>query len=229
MRADPGDVRAAIAAHGFYALGTPLRALGPRVLDRRATTGQAVRQSVEGVGQDVADRRSAVARDRVLLSPLGLVDQLDGLAEFGARLLEQPVPRLPGLPERPRDERVGGRELLLDAAWHRLARTGRRVDRFLEGAGDGVVARLGRVRALPSRGVAGAYRVALVGGRAYDRVHADADAPLAGLGLRAGVAVVAGGAVGLRRIGASAGGRVEDDVRHGVKLDPVRCRTRGRG
>ena len=65
--------------------------------------------------------------------------------------------------------------------------------------------------------------------RAYDRVHADADAPLAGVGLRAGVAVVAGGAVGLRRIGASAGGRVEDDVRHGVKLDPVRCRTRGRG
>ena len=37
MRAAPGDVDAAIAAHGFYALGTPLRALGPRVLDRRAT------------------------------------------------------------------------------------------------------------------------------------------------------------------------------------------------
>ena len=38
MRADPGDVGA--AAHSFHALKTPLRALGPRVLDRRTRLGK---------------------------------------------------------------------------------------------------------------------------------------------------------------------------------------------
>src|SRR5207244_1614047 len=75
-------------------------------------------------------------------------------------------------------------------------------------AGVGVVARraigLGGIAAGPGRGIAGAGGVALVGGRAHDRVHAHAARALTGIGPRAGVAVVAGGAVGLGGIAAGA-------------------------
>src|SRR5206468_12515688 len=75
-------------------------------------------------------------------------------------------------------------------------------------------------------GVAGAGRVALVGGRAHDRVRAHAGAALAGVALRAVIAVVTGCAVGLDGIAAGArrgiasagrvtlvGGRAHDRVR----------------
>src|SRR5207244_233078 len=52
----------------------------------------------------------------------------------------------------------------------------------------------------------GAGDVALVGGRADDRVAAGAEPALAGVGLRAGVAVVAGGTIGLGRVRARARG-----------------------
>src|SRR5207244_3083264 len=80
-------------------------------------------------------------------------------------------------------------------------------------AGVAVVAgseerRVGRRRAHAGGGVAGAGVVALVR-RADHRVRADAAPVLAGVGLRAGVAVVAGRAVGLvRRRRAHAGGGV---------------------
>jgi len=50
--------------------------------------------------------------------------------------------------------------------------------------------------------------VALVGGGADDGVAAGADPALAGVRLRAEVAVVAGGTITLRGVGAQAGGRV---------------------
>src|SRR5439155_14471203 len=56
--------------------------------------------------------------------------------------------------------------------------------------------------------VARAGVVALVGGRAGDRVAPNAAPALAAVALRAGVAVVAGGAVGSRRVRALAGGWV---------------------
>src|SRR5207247_1589625 len=54
----------------------------------------------------------------------------------------------------------------------------------------------GRVGALPSRGVAGPGVVALIDSRADDGIRACARPRLARVGLRAGVAVIARGAVG---------------------------------
>src|SRR5206468_4029199 len=65
-----------------------------------------------------------------------------------------------------------------------------------------------RVGALAGGGVAGAGDVALVGGGADDGVRAGAGATLAGVALRAGVAVVARAAVAGVRVGALAGGGV---------------------
>src|SRR5207247_2488734 len=56
------------------------------------------------------------------------------------------------------------------------------------------------VRARPRGGITGAGGVALVGGGAGDGVAAGAHAALAGVGLRARITVVAGAAVGLRRV-----------------------------
>src|SRR5206468_8970333 len=79
-------------------------------------------------------------------------------------------------------------------------------------AGIAVVARaavgLRRVRARPRGGRTGAGSVALVGGGADDGVAAGADAALAGVGLRAGIPVVARAAVGLRRVRARPRGRI---------------------
>src|SRR5207253_930722 len=79
-------------------------------------------------------------------------------------------------------------------------------------AGVAVVARrsveLGGIAAGARRGVAGAGGVALVGGGAHDRVRTHADACLAGVGLRAGVAVVARLPIELRGIRAGARRRV---------------------
>src|SRR5206468_392822 len=85
---------------------------------------------------------------------------------------------------------------------------------------------LGGVAAGARRGIAGARRVTLVGGRAHDRVRARAGTGLAGVGLRAVIAVVAGCAVGLGGIAAGArrgvagagrvalvGGRAHDWIR----------------
>src|SRR5438876_360033 len=84
----------------------------------------------------------------------------------------------------------------------------------------------GRVAAGARRGIAGARRVALVGGRAPDGVRAHAGAGRTGVGLRARVAVRAGRAIDLRGIAAGArrgiagarrvalvGGRAHDGVR----------------
>src|SRR5213078_3431269 len=68
--------------------------------------------------------------------------------------------------------------------------------------------RLRRVRALAARRITGAGVVALILGGADDGVGARAAAALAGVGLRAGVAVVVGGAVGLRRVRAEAARRI---------------------
>src|SRR5207244_4893075 len=65
-----------------------------------------------------------------------------------------------------------------------------------------------RVRALARGSVARAGVVALVRGRAGDRVAPNAAPALAAVALRAGVAVVAGGAVGSRRVRALARGWV---------------------
>src|SRR5206468_1283466 len=59
-----------------------------------------------------------------------------------------------------------------------------------------------------ARRITGAGVVALILGGADDGVAARAAAALAGVGLRAGVAVVAGGAVGLRRVRADAARRI---------------------
>src|SRR5205807_6537335 len=67
---------------------------------------------------------------------------------------------------------------------------------------------LGRVRARARGGITRAGVVTLVGGGADDGVAAGAEPALAGVGLRAGVAVVAAGAIGLRRVRASARGRI---------------------
>src|SRR5207249_38696 len=76
------------------------------------------------------------------------------------------------------------------------------------GAGGAVVAGgavgLRRVRARAGGGVAGARVVALATRRAADLVRAAAQPGLAGIGPGAGGAVVAGGAVGLRRVRARA-------------------------
>ena len=66
--------------------------------------------------------------------------------------------------------------------------------------------RLRRVRASPRRGIASTSHMALVERRAHDRIAADARAGLARIGARAGVAVVACGAVCDRRVRARAGG-----------------------
>src|SRR5205807_1467258 len=80
------------------------------------------------------------------------------------------------------------------------------------GAGVAVVAGgavgLRRARAEAGSRVAGDCRVALIRRAAGDGVRAGTDSALAGVGLGAGVAVVACGAVGLRRARAAAGGRV---------------------
>src|SRR5207249_148903 len=80
------------------------------------------------------------------------------------------------------------------------------------GAGVAVVARgaveLRRARAAAGGRVAGARGAALSRRGAGDGVRAGTDSALAGVGLRAGVAVVARGAVELRRARAAAGGRV---------------------
>src|SRR5438067_1206085 len=64
------------------------------------------------------------------------------------------------------------------------------------GAASAVVAGravgLGRVRACAASGITGAGDMTLIGGRANDGVAAGADPALAGVGLRAGIAVVAG-------------------------------------
>src|SRR5439155_1446687 len=69
---------------------------------------------------------------------------------------------------------------------------------------------LGGTAADARRGVADAGGMALVGGGAHDRVRPRADARLAGVGLRAGVAVVAGRPVELGGIGAGARRGVAD-------------------
>src|SRR5439155_889897 len=83
-------------------------------------------------------------------------------------------------------------------------------------AGVAVVARrpvgLGRVRAQAARRIARPCVVALILGGADDGVRAGAAAALAGVGLRAGVAVVAGGAFGLGRVRASAPRRLACDL-----------------
>src|SRR5207253_1051486 len=80
------------------------------------------------------------------------------------------------------------------------------------GAGAAVAAGaaidLHRVRARPRGERTGPGNVALVGGGADDGVAARADPALAGVGLRAGIAVVAGTAVGLRRVRARPRGRI---------------------
>src|SRR5439155_14765518 len=68
--------------------------------------------------------------------------------------------------------------------------------------------RLSGVRAGPGGRVARPGVVTLVGHGADDGVAARAHAPLAGVGLRARVAVVAGAAVGLAGVRARAGTRV---------------------
>src|SRR5439155_1357868 len=70
-------------------------------------------------------------------------------------------------------------------------------------------------------GVTGAGVVTLVSGRAHQGVGAAADAPAAGVDARAGVGVVAGGAVGLGRIGAVAGGGIAD----ASLVALIRCRA----
>src|SRR5207248_2146330 len=72
----------------------------------------------------------------------------------------------------------------------------------------GAAVGLRRVRARARGGITGAGKVALVGGGADDGVAARADPALAGVGLRAGIPVVAGAAVGLRRVRARARRRV---------------------
>src|SRR5439155_1553508 len=69
----------------------------------------------------------------------------------------------------------------------------------------GAAVRLVRVGADAARGIAGARDVTLIEGGADDGVRPDAGAGLAGVGLRASAAVVAGGSVGLVRGGAGAG------------------------
>src|SRR5690349_13240162 len=64
---------------------------------------------------------------------------------------------------------------------------------------------LGRVRADARRGVAGAGDVTLIGRGTGDGVRPAAPSGLARVGLRAGVPVVAGAAVGADRAGAHAG------------------------
>src|SRR6185436_11367729 len=80
------------------------------------------------------------------------------------------------------------------------------------GAGVAVVARApvgpGRVRAHAARGIAHAGDVALVGGDAEDVAGARAGAGLAGVGLRAGVAVVARAPVALGRVRAETAARI---------------------
>src|SRR5262249_5549595 len=73
-------------------------------------------------------------------------------------------------------------------------------------AGRGVG--LGRGRAGAGGGLAGARVVALIEGGADDLIRHRADARLAGVTLRARVAVVAGRGVGLVRVRAGAGGRL---------------------
>src|SRR5439155_1499893 len=80
------------------------------------------------------------------------------------------------------------------------------------GAGVAVVAGRAvhrrRVGALARGGITGPRHVALVGGRAHDGVATRADAALTRVGPGAGVAVVAGGAVHRRRVGALARGGI---------------------
>src|SRR5207247_2598339 len=89
-------------------------------------------------------------------------------------------------------------------------------------AGVAVVAgrsvELGGTAAEACRGVADAGGVALVGGGAYDRVRAHAGAGRAGVGLRAGVAVVARRSVGLGGIAADARREAAGAGRAGVGL-----------
>ena len=81
-------------------------------------------------------------------------------------------------------------------------------------AGVAVVARaaivLDWVGADPGPRVAGSGVMALIARGANDRVAAGADARLTRIGLRAGVAVIARAAIGFRRVGADAGGRIAD-------------------
>src|SRR5439155_1470197 len=80
------------------------------------------------------------------------------------------------------------------------------------GAGVAVVAgrAVGRVRvgAGAARRIADAGNVTLIEGRADDRVRSRADARLAGVALRAGIAVGAGATVRLVRVGAGAARRI---------------------
>src|SRR5262249_5673349 len=64
--------------------------------------------------------------------------------------------------------------------------------------------RLRRIGARARAGIACAHRVTLIAGRAHDWVAADARPYLARVRLRASIAVVAGRAIRLRRIGARA-------------------------
>src|SRR5262249_14700865 len=111
------------------------------------------------------------------------------------------------------------------------------------GAGVAVVAagpvHLGRVRADAGSRVARPRVVALVGGRALD-AGPDAGATLAAVALRAGVAVVAAGAVRLGRVRADAGCRIARprvvtlvrctaDHRVGELTDAVYARVGGAG
>src|SRR5439155_622938 len=127
---------------------------------------------------------------------------------------------------------IGGRadDRIRARARPRLARVGLR-------AGVAVVAgravRLGGgVGALPRRRVGRAGRVAVIEGRADDRIRARARPRLAGVGLRAGVAVVARGGVG--RGGCAALTRRRVARPHVVPLiggcadDRIRARARAR-
>src|SRR5207245_1791428 len=68
----------------------------------------------------------------------------------------------------------------------------------------------GGVAARSGRRVARACGMTLVGGHARDRIGADADAGLAGVGLRAGAAVIAAAAVGPGGVAAGAGRGIAD-------------------
>src|SRR5262249_10161866 len=107
--------------------------------------------------------------------------------------------------------RVGGAHVAVVAVERRASHADAGDAGVVGGADVAVVAAgpIGRVgvRAMARGGITRAYRVAGVGGRARHGVRSGAGAALAGVGLRAGVTVVAGRPVllGRRRAGAGRG------------------------
>src|SRR5439155_882646 len=107
---------------------------------------------------------------------------------------------------------VGGADVVAVAVGRRAAGAGAVGAGVVGRAGVTVVAgravRLRRVRADARARVAGPHVVALVGGRADHRVGASAHPALAGVGLRAGVAIVAHLAIALGRTRATSPPRI---------------------